>query len=482
MAEPFDSIAASVADVIDRLAKGEITETQAATALSPLLTAVNDGEFAHRVDEIVNVVGRITGLLLVEAPPSNTLGAPGSYAWDRLGKVFYGPKDRVTGWPAGDAMTEGPPGRDVELRKSATHVQWRVAGTTTWNNLIPLADLAGSNGKEVELQATATHIQWRLSGGAWTNLVALSELKGADGREISLQKTTTHIQWRLGTGAWADLVALADLQPTKATATEIVVGTEDGKMITPKGRLDALAPFALADAATVAIDLATGINFTLTLGGNRVLGVPANAKPGKSGLIVIKQDATGGRTLAFSTAWHFFAGVPQMSTIANAVDVLHYFVEAPGVVRAWLGRAAPKTYLEFQAHIAALATNGVGGFGSAVSVGRRRVTTGAGNGVIVGTSWQNAFSTSGTAYAGAIRHGMPSQAAFLAQGASGYEVYVEIVTAPDQEFVSVSRNGLTSSTAASGPALRCLDLIYWDGTQAMRINPFAGTGPTPYLW
>ena len=110
MAEPFDTIAASVADVIDRLAKGEITEAQAATSLSPLLAAVNDGEFATRVEEIVGVVGRITGLLMVEAPPSNLLGAPGSYAWDRLNKVFYGPKDPVTGWPAGDPMTEGPVG------------------------------------------------------------------------------------------------------------------------------------------------------------------------------------------------------------------------------------------------------------------------------------------------------------------------------------------------------------------------------------
>ena len=110
MAEPFDTIGASFADVIDRLAKGEITEAQAATALSPLLASTNDGEFGARVQEIIGVVGRITGLLMVEAPPSNLLGAPGSYAWDRVNKVFYGPKDAVTGWPAGDAMTEGPPG------------------------------------------------------------------------------------------------------------------------------------------------------------------------------------------------------------------------------------------------------------------------------------------------------------------------------------------------------------------------------------
>lgn len=39
----------------------------------------------------------------------------------------------------------------------------------------------GTNGREVELQKTATHIQWRYVGDlTWTNLVLLSELKGAD--------------------------------------------------------------------------------------------------------------------------------------------------------------------------------------------------------------------------------------------------------------------------------------------------------------
>lgn len=111
MAEPFDTIGASFADVIDRLSKGEITEAQAAAQLSPLLAATNDAEFGARIEELVQVVGRITSSLLATVgPPSNILGGPDSYAWDKINKVFYGPKDAVTGWPAGDSMTEGPPG------------------------------------------------------------------------------------------------------------------------------------------------------------------------------------------------------------------------------------------------------------------------------------------------------------------------------------------------------------------------------------
>ena len=82
----------------------------------------------------------------------------------------------------------------------------------------------GPSGTQVELQKTATHVQWRLVGGVWADLVALADIKGdagvagaagaagADGKEVELQKTATHIQWRLTGGVWADLVALADIK------------------------------------------------------------------------------------------------------------------------------------------------------------------------------------------------------------------------------------------------------------------------------
>jgi hypothetical protein len=45
-----------------------------------------------------------------------------------------------------------------------------------------LTDLGIEHGREVELQKSATHIQWRYVGEAsWTNLVALNELTGNDG-------------------------------------------------------------------------------------------------------------------------------------------------------------------------------------------------------------------------------------------------------------------------------------------------------------
>jgi hypothetical protein len=49
------------------------------------------------------------------------------------------------------------------------------------NFTIPAGE-AGQNGAAVELQATATHIQWRYVGAStWTNLVALSAITGPTG-------------------------------------------------------------------------------------------------------------------------------------------------------------------------------------------------------------------------------------------------------------------------------------------------------------
>jgi hypothetical protein len=86
---------------------------------------------------------------------------------------------------------------------------------------------------------------------------------------------------------------------------------------------------ALTDAATVAVDLSLGNFYTLTLGGNRTLGAPTNQTAGQSGVIVITQDGTGSRTLAYNSVWKFPSGTaPTLTTTANAVDVLAYYVES----------------------------------------------------------------------------------------------------------------------------------------------------------
>lgn len=90
------------------------------------------------------------------------------------------------------------------------------------------------------------------------------------------------------------------------------------------------AVVALAYAAIITPDLNASNNFASTLTGNATLANPANVAPGQSGVIQITQDATGSRVLAYGSYFKFVGGViPQLSTTANAVDLLTYYVVSP---------------------------------------------------------------------------------------------------------------------------------------------------------
>ena len=94
---------------------------------------------------------------------------------------------------------------------------------------------------------------------------------------------------------------------------------------------------ALTDGSTITPDFAESNNFSVTLGGNRTLANPSNIVAGQSGIIVITQDSTGSRTLAFGSYWKFAGGTaPTLSTAANAVDVLAYYTNSTTTITATL--------------------------------------------------------------------------------------------------------------------------------------------------
>jgi len=83
----------------------------------------------------------------------------------------------------------------------------------------------------------------------------------------------------------------------------------------------------LSDGATITPDFAVNNSFTVTLGGNRTLANPTNLVAGQSGVFIINQDGTGGRTLAYGSNYDFGGGTaPTLTTTANAQDMIAYFV------------------------------------------------------------------------------------------------------------------------------------------------------------
>jgi hypothetical protein len=99
--------------------------------------------------------------------------------------------------PVGETGSPGADGREVELQTTETHVQWRYEGESEWTDLVALSAItgpqgeqgetgltgaAGADGREVELRKTETHVQWRYEDEAeWTDLIALTEITGPPG-------------------------------------------------------------------------------------------------------------------------------------------------------------------------------------------------------------------------------------------------------------------------------------------------------------
>ncbi len=80
----------------------------------------------------------------------------------------------------------------------------------------------------------------------------------------------------------------------------------------------------LTDSATINWDVDDEPIAKVTLAGNRTLALPSNLQPGTYVLIVI-QDGTGSRTLAYAANYEFSNGVvPTLSTGGGAVDILTF--------------------------------------------------------------------------------------------------------------------------------------------------------------
>ena len=94
---------------------------------------------------------------------------------------------------------------------------------------------------------------------------------------------------------------------------------------------------ALTDGATITPNFALANNFSLTIGGNQTLANPTNLVAGQSGVILITQDGTGSRTLAYGSNWKFAGGTaPVLTTTPAAVDALVYYVNSSSAITASL--------------------------------------------------------------------------------------------------------------------------------------------------
>lgn len=146
--------------------------------------------------------------------------------------------------------------------------------------------------------------------------------------------------------AWINIATFNESTDTLASVAGLVIGTNVQAYDADTAFTDVVqafskaqrgTPVALTDGATITPDFSLGNNYSVTLGGNRTLANPTNLVAGQSGVIVITQDGTGSRTLAYGSYFKFPAGTaPTLTTAANSVDVLAYYVESSTRITARL--------------------------------------------------------------------------------------------------------------------------------------------------
>jgi len=204
---------------------------------------------------------------------------------------------------------------------SPAQLRLRNAANDAW---IQIGDVTAANlGLLTSSSAASTYLA--LAGGTVTGNLEIGttgsltfEGSTADGFETTLAVTDP----------------TADRTVTLQNATYTVAGTNINQSFTVAQRGSITA---LTDGATITPDFAAANNYSVTLGGNRTLANPTNITAGQSGVIVISQDGTGGRTLAYGSYFKFPGGTaPTLTTTASAVDVLAYYCESTTRISARL--------------------------------------------------------------------------------------------------------------------------------------------------
>jgi hypothetical protein len=116
-----------------------------------------------------------------------------------------------------------------------------------------------------------------------------------------------------------------------ATTSEYRSNTIGNLALMPETVWDAAGFVSLTDAASIAIDMSTGFNFSVAIAGNRTLANPTNAKPGQAG--VIRVGASGGsRTIGKGSNYASSDAITWPISIGTGTVYIYYHVFTSSVI------------------------------------------------------------------------------------------------------------------------------------------------------
>jgi hypothetical protein len=112
-----------------------------------------------------------------------------------------------------------------------------------------------------------------------------------------------------------------------------------GRVINPAVTNYVETPFSANSSTAITIALTNGTVQIITLTGNATITMPT-ATSGKSFIMYLKQDATGSRTVTWSTVRWAGGTAPTITSTASRQDILSFFADGTN----WYGVVVGQNY------------------------------------------------------------------------------------------------------------------------------------------
>jgi hypothetical protein len=137
------------------------------------------------------------------------------------------------------------------------------------------------------------------------------------------------------TGTLATLAGSETFTNKTLTSPSITTGTLTNPTVTNYVE----TPYSANSSTAITLALTNGTVQIITLTGNATITMPT-ATSGKSFIMLLKQDATGGRTVTWSTVKWAGGTAPTITSVASRQDILSFFADGTN----WYGVVVAQNY------------------------------------------------------------------------------------------------------------------------------------------